>query len=162
MRRPGTPRTAGAAGAAGAADAADAADAGETLVELLVTVVILGIATAGLAGALLATNSASQLQRQQVLAQNALRSWAEQVAAGPYTDCAPVAGFAAPAALPGGLTAAVTAVRYWDGTAFVPACGPDTGVQRVTLRITAAGGGLPRPVVQSLAVVVRKPCVAAC
>lgn len=141
---------------------APARDAGETLTELLVTVVILGIAVAGLTGALLTSGKASTLHRQQALTQNALRAWAEQVGAAAYADCATTSGFGAPSpALPTGLTAAVTGVQYWNGTSFATSCGTDTGVQKVTLRITAANG-LSAPLVRSLTVVLRKPCVSTC
>lgn len=146
----------------GGALARDAGDAGESLVELLVTVVILGIATAGIAAALLTAGKASTLHRQQALTQNALRSWAEQVGAAAYTDCATAAGISAPnPALPTGLTASVTGVQYWNGTSFVASCGTDTGLQKVTLRITAANG-LSAALVRSIAVVLRKPCVSTC
>lgn len=138
------------------------ADAGETLTEVLVTIVILGIAVAGISAALLVTNRTSALHRQQALAQGALRSWAEQVAAGPYTACAPAGTFPLPSpAPPAGLTAAVSGVEYWNGTAFAASCGTDTGVQRVTLRITATTGRTT-PLTESVAVVVRKPCVSSC
>lgn len=137
-------------------------DAGETLTETLLTVVILGIATAGIAGALLVATKASGMHRQQAVAQGALRAWAEQISAGTYTPCATAAGFAAPAAtLPRGVTAAVAGVQYWNGTAFVASCGTDTGIQRVTLRMTAANG-LSAPLVDTVTVVVRRPCVSAC
>lgn len=137
-------------------------DAGETLIEILVTIVILGIATAGLSGALLATVNASDLQRQQVLARHALRSWAEQIGTGPYTACAAASSFAAPSpALPSGLGYAVTRVSYWNGTAFAASCTADTGVQKVTLRITAANG-LSAPLIREVDVVVRQPCVTSC
>lgn len=137
-------------------------DAGETLVELLMTVVILGIATAGISGALLVSTKASALQQQQALAQNALRSWAEQLGAAGYTPCAAASSFGAPSpALPTGLTAVVSAVQYWNGTVFTGTCGTDTGIQRVTLRITAANG-LSAPLTATVAVVVRRPCVSAC
>ncbi|HST66042.1 MAG TPA: type II secretion system protein [Mycobacteriales bacterium] len=137
-------------------------DAGETLTELLVTVVILGIATAGISVALGMTVKASAMQRQQALAQNALRSWAEQIGAGPYTACATAGSFAAPSPAPArGLTAAVTAVQYWNGVTFVSSCGTDTGVQRVTLRVTAANGLSPA-LTKTVAVVVRKPCASTC
>lgn len=137
-------------------------DAGETLVELLVTIVILGIVTAGIAAALLAAGTASSMQRNQVLAQNALRSWAEQLGAAAYTACATAGSFAAPSpAPPAGFTATVTGVQYWNGTTFGSTCAPDTGIQRVTLRITAPNGLSPA-VGQNLTVVLRKPCVSAC
>jgi type II secretory pathway pseudopilin PulG len=135
---------------------------GETLVELLVTVVILGIATSGLSAALLATVNASNLHRQEALARHSLRAWAEQIGVGAYTACAAPSSFAAPSpALPSGLTAAVASVSYWDGTSFASSCGSDTGVQKVTLRITARNGLSP-PRNQDVEVVVRKPCVSSC
>lgn len=137
-------------------------EAGETLTEVLVTIVILGIAVAGISAALLVTNRTSALHRQQALAQGALRAWAEQVAAGSYTACATASTFPPPSpALPAGLTPAVTGVQYWNGTAFAASCGTDTGIQRVTLRITATTGRTT-PLTDSVAVVVRKPCVSSC
>lgn len=139
-------------------------DAGETLIELLVTIVVLGIITAGLSGALLTVNGTSQLHRQQALAQNALRSWAEQVGAAPYVACAAPSAFPAPnPALPAGLAASVQSVRYWNGTGFVTSCAPasDSGIQRVTLQITATNF-MVAPIGHSITVVVRKPCVTAC
>jgi type II secretory pathway pseudopilin PulG len=138
-------------------------DTGESLVELLVTIVVLGIVTAGIAGALLATGKASSMHRQQVLAQNQLRAWAEQISAANYVPCASVGSFAGPSpALPGDFTATVTAVQYWNGTSsFAGTCGTDTGIQRVTLQITAQTG-LTAPLVRRLAIVVRKPCASSC
>lgn len=137
-------------------------DAGETLVELLVAVVIVGIAVVGLLAGLLVTLDASTLHREQALSQNAARAWAEQVSASTYTDCATPASFAPPSpALPSGYTATVTAVQYWTGTSFASSCSGDTGIQRVTLRIAATNSPSPT-VTQSLDVVVRKPCVSAC
>jgi Tfp pilus assembly protein PilV len=140
-----------------------ARDGGESLVELLVTVVILGISTAGLSAGLLSVGQASTMQRQQVLAQNALRSWAEQISAGTYTACAGAGAFTAPSpALPSGFTATVTKVEYWNGTSsFASSCGTDSGIQQVTLRITAQNGLSPA-LNQDVAVVVRKPCVSSC
>jgi type II secretory pathway pseudopilin PulG len=137
-------------------------DAGETLTELLVAVVVLGIATTGIVFALGTTVRAATMDRRQALAQNALRAWAEQVSAGPYTACATAGSFAAPSpALPTGLTATVTRVQYWDGSTFASSCGTDTGVQRVTLQVAAANGLSPA-VTDSVAVVVRKPCATTC
>lgn len=137
-------------------------DAGETLTETLVTVMVLGIATAGISLALGAAVKASTLNRQQALVQNALVSWAEQVAAGTYTTCATTSSFAAPSpALPAGMTSAVTSVQYWNGLTFSGSCGTDSGIQRVTLRITAVTGTSPG-LTDTVAVVVRKPCTSTC
>jgi Tfp pilus assembly protein PilV len=142
-----------------------ARDAGESLIELLVTVVILGLATTGISGALLAAGKASTMQRQQVLAQNVLRSWADQIAARAYADCATTTTLASPApSMPAGFTATVTSVEYWNGGSSFTGpgtCVTDTGIQRVTLSVSAPNG-LSAAVSQSVAVVVRKPCVSTC
>ena len=139
-----------------------AGDAGETLVELLVAVVILGLAFVAILGGILVSVETSTLHRRQAQSQIALRAWAEQIAGGAYSDCATTAGFGAPTAtLPSGFTAAVGAVQYWNGTAFVASCAGDTGIQRVTLRMTVAASLYPG-FVQTLDVVVRKPCVSSC
>ena len=132
-------------------------DVGESLVEILVTVVILGIATSGLSAALLTTVKASNTQRQQVLARAALRSWAEQISAAAYVPCAVPGSFPTPSpTLPNGYTAAVTGVYYWNGTSFAGSCGTDAGAQALTLRITAPNGLSPA-LAQTLSIVVRKP-----
>lgn len=133
-------------------------DTGETLIEALVTIAILGIAVVALLGAVLIGVKTSVLHRKHAQAQGELRSWAERISAGPYVNCANQADFVAFSSTTGGLSGAVTAVRYWDGSAsaFGPSCGTDSGLQRVTLRITVADGIAPG-FSQDLNVVVRRP-----
>jgi len=142
-----------------------AGDAGETLIELLVSIVIMGLSGAAIVGALMVAVGASQLHQRQVQVQQYLRSWAEMVSNatdGAYSPCADTGhyqGLPKPAAV-GGISASVTNVDYWDGAAFVGSCGGGSGVQRVTLRVEASGlafGG----VTKSLDVVVRQPCLQA-
>ena len=156
-------------------------DKGETLVELLVTIAILGTAVVGVMGAVATAVGASTLDRRQVQAEAVLRTWGENVAAvddAGYGDCRSAAAVAAttpaPAPLPAGFTASVTAVKYWtgtqflpadqlywNGTAWVPACSPgaDPGLRLVSLRL-AANDLLYPGFTQNLDVVVRKPCAA--
>lgn len=144
-------------------------EAGETLVEVLVAMVVIGIAVTAILGALAIAVDSSSLARNQARVQSTLRSWAEQVTATRdggatggyrYTPCAGPGDFPAPAELPSGFTTQVSQVQYWNGTAWSGACATDRGVQRVTLTVSAPGAAYSG-VTQSLNVVVRRPCVTA-
>ena len=120
---------------------------GETLVEILVTVAILGLAATALLGALGTVTSASSLHRHQATAEIAIRDYAEAVRAVGYRDCgAPTTYGAADVgfAPPSGYGSAAPVVEYWDGTSFGPACpqaaatGPQ--LQRVTLEVHSVDG----------------------
>ena len=126
-------------------------DAGFTLVELLLTVAILGIAVLAVVGAMMTSIQVSDLGRRQAEGQAQLRVYAEAVAAVPYAACTPSYATSY-VALPG--YAAAMTVAYWNGTsAFTTTCGTDQGLQRVTLTITATDGRG----VESLALAKRVP-----
>jgi Tfp pilus assembly protein PilV len=159
------PAPASANSVAGAPDGPvdDVRDAGETLTELLIAMVVLSLAVSGIVGALLVSTKTSGQHRRQVLVQNALRGWAEQVSAAAYVDCAPIDSVDEPRpTLPPGLVDTVISVQYWTGSAFAATCtAPDTGIQRIKLQISA--GEAPYPISsQKVDVVVRKPCVTSC
>ena len=144
--------------------AAVPSDRGESLVELLVSIAILGISVIAILGAVSMTASASGLHRDTASTQNLLHNWAETVSNASYTACASTSTIqaAAPApALPSGFAASVTTVRYWNGSAFGTSCAAasDLGLQRVTLRIA---GGTGVGTAGTLDVIVRKPCVSGC
>jgi len=137
-------------------------DTGETLIELLVAIVILGIAVVAILGGIVVVVESSSMHRRQAQAQNGLRAWAEQISAATYNDCATAGSFNLPSpSLPSGFSPDVTAVRYWTGTSFSNSCVADNGIQKVTLRVAVANGLYPG-FTQSLDVVVRKPCVSSC
>jgi type II secretory pathway pseudopilin PulG len=136
-------------------------DRGETLIELLVTVVILGTAVVALVGGLALAVRVSDMHRKQATAGAAVRAFAEalqtMVAATPtgYVDCADDTTYEGTyTGAPAGYVPDVTAVSYWDGAAFVATCTTDTGVQRVSLTVASADGRAS----ESLDVVLRKPC----
>ena len=137
-------------------------DAGESLVELLVSIAILGIAVIAVLGALTMGSSASSLHKGQAKNQNLLHNWAEKVSASTYTACATTAQIVASDTLPTGYSSSVTNVQYWNGTAFGSSCAAatDKGLQRVTLKITAPSSA--NSIAQSLDVIVRKPCESGC
>ncbi len=143
-------------------------DRGETLLELVIAVVILGIAVVAIVGGLASSVLISDVHRRQAQTGVIVRDYAEALQAAitadqaNYVACAGPANYVPSAAaiaatgftVPSGYTATAS-VQYWDGSAF-GACpaGGDTGLQRVSLTVTSDNGRAR----QSLVVLVRKPC----
>lgn len=155
-------------------------EAGETLLELLISIAIVGIAVTALLGGLRMAVQGSTLDERQVHAQALLRSWGEHVVSATtddtYVACAtPGTYSAAPWAytsptppaglqpLPDDFTAEVTSVEYLTspgpaGTAgFGSSCPTDYGVQRVELTMRVADAQQPG-FDATYEVVVRRPC----
>ncbi|MEU3064312.1 type II secretion system protein [Streptomyces subrutilus] len=114
---------------------------GETLIEVLVAVVLMGVAFVAVLGGMGTAVISSVTQQELTGADSVVRNAAEKVVGDPYVPCA--GGYETPAP-PAGYTVSVT-IAYWDGVgAFGPSCpAADTGVQKVTLTVHATG---PRPV----------------
>jgi len=133
-------------------------DDGVTLIELLVTLTILGIGfVAVLAG--LATSSASSDQlRNAAGADTVLRSFAEHVKGAAYTSCARAAeAYDQPLDHYPGFTTDVT-VSSWDPEAGKQPCrSPDRGLQLVEVSVRTAGAADTRAVVVQLLLVKRDP-----
>jgi type II secretory pathway pseudopilin PulG len=123
---------------------------GETLIELLLTVGILGTAFVGVLAGIGTTLTASDSQRQAATAETVLRSYAERMKDPvdvPYVDCATTATYTTPVGftLPSAQwSASVTTVLLWQGNTpptFLASCPvPDKGVQQLTLRVTSPAG----------------------
>jgi type II secretory pathway pseudopilin PulG len=137
-----------------------ASDSGETLVELIISVAIMGISVVALIGGIATTILMSDIHRKQATAGSYVRSYAEAV--GTYVD---VPGnfnaTTSPSALqtavdfaaPTGFTATVTPpVRCWTGTAF-GTCLASSTAQQLTLKVASTDSRAS----ESLVVVVRKP-----
>jgi hypothetical protein len=114
---------------------------GETLVELLVTVTIMGMVIVALVAGLSTTLIAGDAHRQESSAEGVLRSYAEWVADPdlvPYTDCASPGTYANAASgfsPPSGWAVSVTGVAYLQaGRDYAAGCGPDLGAQQLTVR----------------------------
>jgi prepilin-type N-terminal cleavage/methylation domain-containing protein len=109
-------------------------EAGFTLVELLLTVAILGVGMLVIVGGMMTSIQVSDLGRRQADGQTQLRAYAEAVAGATYVNCATSYTTYTP---PTGYTALLV-VSYWDGTsAFVTTCPtPDKGLQKITLTIS--------------------------
>jgi Tfp pilus assembly protein PilV len=118
-------------------------DAGETLIEVVISIAIMGIAFVALMGGMLTAVSLSGLHRQQADVQLQLLSAVEQVKAAPYIPCAGNTSYTPPA----GVT---EVVEHWNGVTFGPTCYetivPVTyyKAQRIKLTITTADGRVTR------------------
>jgi Tfp pilus assembly protein PilE len=141
-----------------------ARDRGETLIELLMTVMILGTAVIAVIGALAVAIRVSDQHRKEATAGAAVRDFAEvlerEVAKTPtgYQACATTTYYKAMyTTAPAGYSPDVVGVKVWSGTAFVAIASPctnDHGVQLVSLRVSTDGGRIS----ESLDVVLRRPC----
>ena len=141
---------------------------GETLLELLISVTLIGIAVVAVFGGLTTGIVMSDIHRKQATAGTVLHNYAEavqnMVAAGGYHACtstsadetayAPSVDFKK--TVPAGYTPSVVSVsmRYWDGSKWNASCGSDTGLQRLTLEVRSDDGRAT----ERLVIVVRKPC----
>jgi hypothetical protein len=137
-------------------------DAGESLIELLVAVVVMGLAVVVIVGGFAAGVMMSDLHRKQATAGAYVRDYAEAientVGGGGYVDCAVVGTYASPAGftVPSGYTPSVVpgSVRYWSGSAWQGSCATDTGLQQLTVQVASADGRAS----EQLTIVLRKRC----
>jgi type II secretory pathway pseudopilin PulG len=134
---------------------------GDTLIELLITVVIMGLAVVAILGAIANSVALSAAHRKQAVAGAYIRAYAEAVesavAGSPskYSACAGTSTYASVYSPPDAhYQASVTKVRYWKADGFSDSCGPDTGVQLVYLKIATTDG----KVSETLTIVIREPC----
>jgi type II secretory pathway pseudopilin PulG len=142
-------------------------DRGETLIELLVSIIILGITGAAILGGVLTLVMAASVHNQQVTTLGQLRVAAETLTrteTAAFTDCATPDQVAATSGLPtsGRGVVYVESVSYWDPTLalFTRTC-TQQGLLRVTLRLDVSQQS-PPDYTQTLDVVVREPCSTSC
>ena len=132
-----------------------ASDAGFSLVEIMITVAIVGITFTAILGGLIASITVSALQRKEATADAIVRSAAEVVKdsdKNPYKNCAgPSAYSLSGLSVPSGFSAKITDVQYWswDGNpvpagyavGFKGSCPPsDNGIQQITIAATSTDG----------------------
>ena len=148
---------------------------GDTLIEVLVAVAILGIASVALLTAFSTAITASAEHRVLATSDSVARSAAEavfseveQASPAAYQQCpASYSNVASSLTSPSGSASPVVpstytvalSVEYWNGSAFAPAatvssCPSDlTAPQQITVTVTPVGRGIP----ESIAVVVTDP-----
>jgi prepilin-type N-terminal cleavage/methylation domain-containing protein len=135
-------------------------DRGETLIELLMTVVIMGIAVAAIVGGIGTSVLMSDIHRKQATAGAAVRDYAEAienaVTGGGYVACATTTAYASPPGftVPPGYSTSVASVRYWNGTGWQSGCSGDIGLQQVTIQVASGD----RRASEQLTIVLREPC----
>jgi prepilin-type N-terminal cleavage/methylation domain-containing protein len=142
-------------------------DRGETLVEVLVSIAVLGVAGAAILAGLQMSVAASDIHRKQTTGGSYARSYAEAIQAyvaadaGHYVACAG-AGAYAPATvgfaadLPAGYSATHSvALRVPPGGSAPGACsGNDTGVQQIEISVRSADDRAD----EHLTILLRRPC----
>jgi type II secretory pathway pseudopilin PulG len=140
-------------------------DRGESLIELIFTVGIMGTAVVALLAGLATAIRISDIHRKQAAAGAQVRTFAEAVERAvngsptSYVDCALPGAYESVFAAESGYRRNAVEIWYW-----IPAtaewedervrCGPDSGVQRVTLEVRSDDGRA----VESIDVIIRKPC----
>lgn len=137
---------------------------GVTLIELMVTVMIVGIAFATILVALQGMYTANDENRKLSVAETWVRRYADAIGNASYVSCASTSSYSAALtpALPAQYSATISSVEYWNGDAspatfgsLQSACqsGGDKGAQRITVRVT---GQLTSGTVTKTAVFVKR------
>jgi len=143
-------------------------DVGETLVEVLVTLVILSIAAVAILTGVQTAVRASDITRKEATSGTYVHGYAEAIenfvsSSGHYVDCAGISAYGASTvgyAVPSGYSAAVTTVQYWSGSAWTSPCGSDQGAQQLTLTVSSSDSAMGgHGATEVLTIVIRKPCI---
>jgi prepilin-type N-terminal cleavage/methylation domain-containing protein len=114
-------------------------DDGVTLIELVISIAILGIAFVAILGGMFTLQTSSTYHTRQADGANDIRQYAEVVSALPYQTC-PASYVAAGFTAPVGWNAALT-TTYWNGAAFAAGCPvTDLGLDVVHLTLTSTDG----------------------
>jgi Tfp pilus assembly protein PilV len=144
-------------------------DHGETLIEVLMAVVIMGIAVVSIIAGIGTAIVVSDIHHKQATAGAAVRDYAEalenSVAASPSGYSAAACGNPSLYAVytpPSGYTATVLGVRDWNDSAADPSTWAwepagtcvDHGVQKVSLRVASTDSRAT----ETLDVIIRRPC----
>ncbi len=117
------------------------AERGETLIELLVTVVIMGLAFGAILAGVGIAIASSDSHRQEATAEGVLRSYAERLTDSkdvPYVPCASPGDYANVPGfdVPSGWTVSITNIAYLQANPANPyggGCSSDLGAQQLTL-----------------------------
>lgn len=124
-------------------------EAGSSLAEVLVTIVILGVAISGIVAGLGSVSMSSDRNRKQVSADTVVRSYAEaikkRVAIGLYAPCATTSSYSTPNWTPpaGYANTTIVSVQYWQpgSNSFTSGpCTSDQGAQLLNLQSQSSDG----------------------
>ncbi len=140
-------------------------DRGETLIEILATIVVMGITVTAVLGAVATSIRLTDVHRKQAVAVNLVHAYGEAIengvqTASKYQGCGTATTYRNLYSIPGNFSANysrdVTAVSYWNGTAFVSGCtlSTDSGVQKLSLRVWSNDNRAN----ETLDIIIRRPC----
>jgi prepilin-type N-terminal cleavage/methylation domain-containing protein len=140
-------------------------DRGESLIELLVAIVILGIAAVAVLAGLQLSVTTSDIHRKQTTGGAYARSYAEAIeryvaqASSNYVPCAGAVDYDAATVgftAPDGFTATHAPARRVPpgGGPAGPCAANDTGVQQIDITLTSGDGRAA----ERLSVIIRRPC----
>jgi type II secretory pathway pseudopilin PulG len=139
-----------------------ARDAGESLIEVIISIFILGTAAVAITESMLVSTKLSDIHRKEANAASDVRDYAEAIqsyvagTASHYQACAAANSYT-PAlvgyTVPSGYTASQSAALAWNNTSW-GACSTDPGFQRVTIKISSTDNRAN----EKLDVVLRRPC----
>jgi prepilin-type N-terminal cleavage/methylation domain-containing protein len=122
-------------------------EAGVTLVELIITVAIVGVAITAILLGMITSIKASALHRKEATADTVLRDAAEAVVDPQqiYQNCASLGSYSLTSVpFPSGYSVSVTAIQFWkkdNPATFSSTCpNPDPGLQLVTIVARSADG----------------------
>ena len=129
---------------------AQTGDAGVTLVELLMTVAIMGIAFVAIIGGFYTITTVSSGNRDLVDGRSTVKQYAELIESQPFRTC-PATYSLAGVVTPTGWNAPTVTLTYWDPVAtstdpvntkgaFVAGCPSATAVQRIHITMTTSDG----------------------
>lgn len=117
---------------------------GTTLVEVLMTVLIMSIAFVALAGGLWTSVVASEANVKLATAEATARALGEFLKRAAYVDCATTSSYSTSGfVVPTGYTTTISGVTYWESLAetFQSTCStPDGGMQMLTFRVASTDG----------------------
>jgi prepilin-type N-terminal cleavage/methylation domain-containing protein len=134
-------------------------EAGVTLIELMVTISIIGIAFTALLAALMGVFTFGDQHRKAAVGETLVRRYADNVNNATYVNCATASSYSAALAPapPTDYAVAITAIEYWNGDATATfgtsqsgcVSATDKGIQRITVRVTGtvSTGSIPSEVV---------------
>lgn len=131
-------------------------DGGETLIEILLSTMILGIAVSALLFGLGAAATTGGFHKRQAQQAESLQNVLDALQAAPYVDCA--SSYTVTSALvPAGYTVSASVIGYASGAGFLGSCAADEGVQRVRVEVFQSDSRVRK---ESVVVGKRKPCTA--
>ena len=111
-------------------------DAGETLIEILLSIAIMGLGLVALLSAMGTAVATSGLHARQAGEVQGIQSFVQAVQDSPYVTSCPTIYSPAGYTDPFGYTLSASVTGYASGVAFSPTCiTPDQGVQQVRVKI---------------------------